>query len=105
MANERTALAWVRTALALIAGGVALTSLARVADLGRLLDVVAILLCLAGAGAAVAGAGGWYRRERALRAGAPLPAPSALVWLMAVVVLAGLLLAGYVGIAWVDGDR
>ena len=78
MANERTALAWVRTGLALVAGGVALTSLAILADLSVVLDFVAIASCLAGAAVATSALAGWRRTERALRLGQPLPAPRAL---------------------------
>jgi putative membrane protein len=95
MANERTALAWVRTGLALIAGGIALTSVAAVAELPTFLDVVAIFSCLFGAVTAVIALIEWQRNERAMRLGEPLPSPIALRWLVLVVVLAALVLAGY----------
>ena len=95
LANERTALAWLRTALALVAAGVGLTSIAELAGLARWLDVVAALLCLFGGGLAVEAAAGWRRTERALRLGAALPAPRALLWLGALLVLLAVLLAGY----------
>jgi hypothetical protein len=41
MANERTALAWLRTALSVVAAGVGLTTLARVSGGAAELDVVA----------------------------------------------------------------
>lgn len=96
MANERTALAWVRTALALVAGGVGLTSVARLAGLSRFLDAVAVVLCVAGAGLAVVAVVGWRRRELAMRLDQPLPAPVALTWLGLAVAAVALLLAGYV---------
>ena len=95
LANERTALAWVRTGLALIAGGIALTSVSAVADLPTFLDLVAVLACLFGAVTAVNALFTWQRIERAMRLGKPLPAPTALRWLVVVVVLAGLVLAVY----------
>ncbi len=95
LANERTALAWVRTALALVAGGVGLTSLARVAELSRTLDIAGALLCLSGGGVAVLAVRGWRSRERALRTGQPLPAPVALAWMAGGVAVVALLLAGY----------
>lgn len=95
LANERTALAWIRTALALVAGGVGLTSLAAVADLPAELDVVAAVACLAGALVAVRAVTGWRNGERALRLRGPLPAPGALTWLAALVVLLGVTLGGY----------
>lgn len=95
LANERTALAWVRTGLALVAGGVALTSLATAADLPALLDAVGAGLCLLGGATAVSALVGWRAAERALRLGAPLPAPRTLPVLVVGVVLAAAVLAGY----------
>jgi putative membrane protein len=86
MANERTALAWVRTSLAVVAGGVGLTSIVRLADLPRLLDVAAGVMCLGGAWLAVSAVLGWRRREIALRTQRPLPAPVALPWVSAAIV-------------------
>lgn len=96
MANERTTLAWMRTALSIVAGGIGLTSLTRLAGLSRVLDVVAIVMCVTGVGVAVAGVAGWRNRERALRCRLPLPAPRALPWLAAAVAVVGLALAAYV---------
>jgi putative membrane protein len=98
MANERTALAWIRTSLALVAGGIGLTSLARLAGLSRFLDLVAIAMCFLGSGLAVSALAGWRRKEVALRTGRPLPAPVALPWLAAAIVLVAGALAVYVAI-------
>jgi putative membrane protein len=98
MANERTALAWVRTALAFVAGGVGLTSVARIAGLSRLMDVVAAVLCVLGALLAVVAVLGWRRRELAMRLDRPLPAPVALPWLGALVAVVALVLAGYLAV-------
>jgi putative membrane protein len=95
LANERTALAWVRTALALVACGVGLSTLAEVADLSRWLDGVAALACLVGAGVAVRAFTGWRAGERALRLREPLPAPTAIGWLTAVILVMAVGLAGY----------
>lgn len=101
LANERTALAWMRTALALVAAGVGLTSLIEVADLPRSLEVIAALACLGGAALALRALAGWRASERALRVGQPLPAPRALGWLAGLIVGVALLLAGYiVGRVW-----
>ncbi|MFN8079680.1 MAG: DUF202 domain-containing protein [Kineosporiaceae bacterium] len=93
LANERTALAWVRTALALVAGGVGLTSVARLVGLSRWVDAVAALMCLIGGWLAVSAVLGWRRKEVALRTGQPLPAPVALPWLAGAVVVGALALA------------
>jgi putative membrane protein len=95
MANERTALAWVRTGLGLLAGGVALTSVASVTGLPSFLDVVSVLACLFGAFTAINALLSWQRAERALRLGEPLPAPNALRWLVVLVILAAVVVAGY----------
>jgi putative membrane protein len=95
LANERTALAWVRTGLSLVAGGVALTTLAALADLPWLLDVTALVACLAGGALAGSALYSWRRAERALRQDEPLPAPAALPWLVGGVVVLGMMLGGY----------
>ena len=77
MANERTALAWLRTAMAVVAGGVGLTSIAQVITLPWA-DGIAAGMCVIGVLLAVAAVDGWRRREVAMRTGRPLPAPMAL---------------------------
>ncbi len=79
LANERTFLAWIRTSLALVAGGVAALTLLP-EDFGPTWsrDVVgAVLLCLAAA-VAVVSLRRWEATERALRTQQPLPPPSLL---------------------------
>ena len=88
LANERTFLAWIRTALALVAGAAAVDALPL-----PLADTVQNLLAggLALAGLLTAGAAwrGWSRTERAMREDRPLPAnPAMLVVLVAVAVVA-----------------
>lgn len=76
LANERTLLAWVRTALALDAGGLAVIRLAPPLAVAGAREGLGIVLVLLGALAA----GGGYRRfvrvGRAMRAGRPLPVTS-----------------------------
>lgn len=95
LANERTALAWLRTALGLVAGGVGLASLASLTDPHVVVDVVAALACLTGGIVALYALHRWRANERALRLGHPLPVPGALPTLVAGVVLLGLLLAAF----------
>jgi inner membrane protein YidH len=71
-ANERTFLAWVRTSLAFLAGGVALDAV----DLpmpGSVQRLLAVLLVLLGVVCAAASWLRWARAERAIRHRAPLP--------------------------------
>ena len=88
LANERTFLAWIRTALALVAGAAAIDALPL-----QLNDTVQNLLAgaVALAGLLTAGAAwrGWSRTERAMREGHALPSnPAMLVVLLAVAVAA-----------------
>jgi putative membrane protein len=91
LANERTFLAWVRTGLALIAGGVALGVLVPAGPAG-LRFVAAVVLIVLGLLAPVQAWFSWARDERAMRRGEPLPTPALMAPLVAGVVAVGLLL-------------
>jgi putative membrane protein len=97
LANERTVLAWLRTALALVAGGVAVATYAP--DLGVRWGAaaVAVALVLIGLATAAAGYRRWQANEAAIRAARPLPGnrlvPAVTAALAAVVVLVGVLVA------------
>lgn len=73
LANERTFLAWIRTALALIAGGVAVAQLLGpfAVPWGR--RGLATALIAAGVVVAAASVRRWRRVQRAIRAHADLP--------------------------------
>ncbi|RRO12691.1 DUF202 domain-containing protein [Saccharopolyspora rhizosphaerae] len=76
LANERTFLAWIRTALALMAGGVAVEALNAVAaEPSTLRTMLAVPLLLAGVLCSGTAFTRWVATERALRRGRPLPAP------------------------------
>jgi putative membrane protein len=89
LANERTALSWMRTALALVAGGVAIVSLSSLSNLPAWSALLGAAACLGGAALAVRAVAAWARVERALRLRQPLPAPRALVALAGGVVVLG----------------
>lgn len=90
LANERTFLAWIRTALALVAGGVALEVLGL--DLQPQLRLAAsLILVVAGALTPVLGWINWMRTERALRLERPLPATPLGALLALTVTIAGVL--------------
>ena len=103
LANERTALAWLRTALALVAGGVALILLDGTAGghvLGAgLVHWLAAVICVAGAVVAIGSVLRWSRVERAMRTASPLPAPGLLVFVVGVVVVVALVLAALIVVA------
>ena len=85
LANERTLLAWLRTALALIAGGVAMTQF--VPELGFPAGgpIVSVALLLGGLGTALAGHRRYLRNEAAIAADEPLPVSSAAGWVTGLV--------------------
>ncbi|WDZ87314.1 DUF202 domain-containing protein [Micromonospora cathayae] len=74
LANERTFLAWLRTGLALIAGGLAAAQFLPPLPLDHLREVIAIVLLLLGGTVAVRAVDHWARTERAIRLGEDLPA-------------------------------
>lgn len=73
LANERTFLAWIRTALALLAGGLAVAEFLPPLAVPYLREVIAVLLALLGGGCAVRAVDRWARSERAMRLGRDLP--------------------------------
>jgi putative membrane protein len=95
LANERTFLAWIRTSLALLAGGAAIDAL----DL-PLSDTVQRLaagwLALLGLLGALQSWRAWAKTEAALRQGRPLPGSMGKLPLAAGVALIALVLIGAV---------
>lgn len=73
LANERTFLAWLRTGLALIAGGLAAAQFLPTRPLAHLREVIAVALLLLGGTVAVRAVDHWARTERAIRLGEELP--------------------------------
>jgi len=71
LANERTFLAWVRTALAMMAAGVAVVQFVPGLDLVR--HALGLLLILLGGLLAGVSYAHWERNERAMRLGERLP--------------------------------
>ena len=96
-ANERTFLAWVRTALALLAAGVALQALP--VDIEptprKWLAVIFIVLALA---TAVVGWVRWGRSERAMRRQEQLPGSVMTAILVGAVAVTGLILLFIIGL-------
>ena len=98
LANERTFLAWIRTSLAMVAGGIAVEAFTTGLLGPELRKTVAVLLLLLGL---VTGGGSffrWLNVERAMRHQTPLPAP-----LLAPILAAGGSLVAAVLIVFVIG--
>ena len=96
LANERTFLAWIRTALAFMAAGVVVAQLLMDSDKGVDRDVVGAALILFGALMAVLSYRRWERNERRFAQHLPLERsrlPALLTALMVVVAALGLILA------------
>ncbi|SOE00885.1 YidH family protein [Blastococcus haudaquaticus] len=95
LANERTLLAWLRTGLALVAGGVAVATYAPDLGVSWGSAAIALALVLIGLGTALAGYSRWRGNEAAIRAGRPLPegwmVPALTAAVAAVVVVVGVL--------------
>ncbi len=85
LANERTFLAWVRTSLGLMGGGVAIDAFNVATPTMR--AILASALVALGGLCAAAAALRWARVEKALRERRPLPAAS-LTWLTSATLLA-----------------
>lgn len=100
LANERTFLAWIRTALGLSAAAVAVVHLLP-ADAAPLALRAAIGLVLAGVAvyAAVAGVVRWRQVDRAMEAGRALPSTIATVVLACAVAGCGVLTVAVVALA------
>ncbi|MGH3309059.1 MAG: YidH family protein [Streptomyces sp.] len=95
LANERTLLAWLRTALALVAGGIAVDQF--LTDLrGGVRTTISVAVLACAAVCAFRAVNHWLRCERAMRRGEDLPVSRFPVLLGAVTGLAALLLLGAV---------
>lgn len=75
LANERTFLAWIRTALALLAGGIAVEAFTPETFIPPLRTALAVVLLGLALVLALAAGVRWLRVERAMRRQAPLPLP------------------------------
>ncbi|TQI79171.1 putative membrane protein [Serratia fonticola] len=73
LANERTFLAWIRTALGFLAAGVGLDQLAPDLATPLIREMVSLLLCLFAGGLAIYGYLRWLRNEKAMRLKQDLP--------------------------------
>ncbi|WP_326599817.1 YidH family protein [Streptomyces sp. NBC_01803] len=99
LANERTFLAWLRTALALLAGGIGVDQF--LTELRwALRTTVSVLLLAGGALCAVRAVNHWVRSERAMRRGEDLPVSRFPALLAVGTVITALLVIGAVLLGW-----
>jgi putative membrane protein len=91
LANERTFLAWIRTALALIAGGVAVVQLVPAFGIPGVRHGLGTALATAGGLLAVLAVVRWQRVQAAMRRGSDLPRSRMPVLLGAVILAVAVL--------------
>jgi putative membrane protein len=97
LANERTLLAWLRTGLALVAGGIAIATYAPDLGVAWGSGAVAIALVLIGLATALAGYRRWRANEEAIRYDRALPeslVPGVMAAAVAVVAVVVAVLVG-----------
>ncbi|WP_125609963.1 YidH family protein [Specibacter cremeus] len=93
LANERTFLAWIRTALALLAGAIGIDQLAPEIAPTVFRVILCILLAAVAAGLAVVSYRRWGRHEQAMRHNEDLPHSWLMMGMTVVVAVAGLVFA------------
>lgn len=99
LANERTFLAWIRTALALLGGGLAISALLPADTSSWLRDAVGMVLVAFGTALAGASFARWARNEDAMRHDRPIPASILpLLLSLGVVVVAGMVVVLLLGV-------
>jgi putative membrane protein len=98
LANERTFLAWVRTALGMLAGAIAVAQLATAVPQALRLTI-ALSLALLATGVSAASFWQWRERQRRMRLGLPLGRTPILPVLTVSLIALGLLVAAVVVIA------
>ena len=89
LANERTFLAWMRTSLALLAGGIALRELVEPFEVRGARTTLAVASVALSLVLAVAAYLRWSRVQAAMRRGEPLPRPLAVPVLALGITVAG----------------
>jgi len=87
LANERTFLAWIRTALGFLAAGV---------GLDQLRQLLALLLCLFSGGLAIYGYLRWLRNEKAMRLKEDLPYTHSLLLISLILMIVAVIVMGLV---------
>ncbi len=99
LASERTFLAWMRTSLGFLAGGIAMVHLVPDFSTGWVRTLLGLVLILLAVAASLVGMRRWLQVRHALERGAPMPEAREL-WLFAVAVS---LVAGFTAVVTVIG--
>ena len=86
LANERTFLAWIRTALGFLAAGVGLDQLAPDFATPVIREALSLLLCLFAGGLAIYGYLRWLNNEKAMRMKQDLPYTRSLLLISGILV-------------------
>jgi putative membrane protein len=94
LANERTFLAWIRTSLALLAGGVALNEIPRQFSTGSTRTALAVAAATLSLVLAASSFLRWRQVQRAMRRDEPLPHP----WAVPLLATGMALVAGIVAV-------
>ncbi|RKR53512.1 putative membrane protein [Yokenella regensburgei] len=96
LANERTFLAWIRTALGFLAAGVGLDQLAPDFATPLIREVLALLLCLFAGGLAVYDYLRWLSNEKAMRLKEDLPYTHSLLIISVILMIVAVVVMGLV---------
>jgi putative membrane protein len=94
LANERTFLAWIRTALALLAGGVLLVQFATKLEPHIVLVALSIGLAAVSSVLCAVAYVRWKDNEIAMRHARPLPSTAAIPFLAAAILLVSAVIVG-----------
>ena len=103
LANERTFLAWQRTALGLLAASVAVIQFLPELGVPGARHVLGVLLAVLATATAVVGLVRWRQVDRAMRAGVELPGRPTPAYLAVGLTVIGLLVAGFAIVGSVTG--
>jgi putative membrane protein len=99
LANERTFLAWIRTSLGFLAGGAAVAAVSTlVGPLSLELKLASLLLLVCGLICSIGAYVRWFKHERAMRTGQPLPSSPVMPLLTAVLAAVAVLAIVVVGL-------
>ncbi|MCI1900908.1 MAG: YidH family protein [Enterobacter sp.] len=96
LANERTFLAWIRTALGFLAAGIGLDQLAPDFATPLIREVLALLLCLFSGTLAIYGYLRWLRNEKAMRLKEDLPYTRGLVTISTILLAVAVVVIGLI---------